>query len=561
MRNAMILYTVGIFLLSVTGCHKKNSGTAENHAPVATLSSNLLSVNPFTYQFKVDAMDQEFDPLQYTWEFEVGKEQKGNAIETYTFEQGHQYIIKVTVTDGKSQPLILKDTIDTKVITLTADKSTKYQTIEGFGGFGAQKEPWGTGPYTSPEYVNALINDLGLTILRMDTPANFEITNDNDDPFVTDLSKYNINNNTPGHDDKLADYIPYLKDMHAAGLQKLIVSLWSPPIWMKYNNKLGNGTTNQNSAPDYTTNPDNNTNQLKTNMYDEFAEFCVAYIKTIKSLTGIDVYAFSLQNEPRFSQFYASCVYNGTALRDLIKVVGARFEKENITTKIFLPEDVGWYDGIKSLVDPVLVDPDARKYVSILAVHGYATDGVSPGSADAQTWRNMSAWGKPWNIPLWMTETSGYENNLTGAIALGKAMYIALKYGNITAWLFWTISTNKIDAYSLMNTAGEKSKRYFVSKNFFRYIRPGSVRFNISGTDEHILPLAFSNSDDNSTTFVIINDEVSGKAFQITGEGLSGTFDSFITNVSKDCADNGAVEINKTIFIPAQSVLTLRSKN
>ena len=296
-------------------------------------------------------------------------------------------------------------------------------------------------------------------------------------------------------------------------------------------------------------------------MYDEFAECCVAYIKTIKSLTGIDVYAFSLQNEPRFSQFYASCVYNGTALRDLIKVVGARFEKENITTKIFLPEDVGWYDGIKSLVDPVLVDPDARKYVSILAVHGYATDGVSPGSADAQTWRNMSAWGKPWNIPLWMTETSGYENNLTGAIALGKAMYIALKYGNITAWLFWTISTNKIDAYSLMNTAGEKSKRYFVSKNFFRYIRPGSVRFNISGTDEHILPLAFSNSDDNSTTFVIINDEVSGKAFQITGEGLSGTFDSFITNVSKDCADNGAVEINKTIFIPAQSVLTLRSKN
>ena len=560
MRTTMTLFTVGIFLLSVTGCHKNNSTTSVNHAPVASISSNLLSVNPFTYEFKVEAFDQEFDPLQYTWDFGDGTERKGNAVESYTFEDGRQYIIKVTVTDGNSQPVVLRDTIDTKVIPLKADKSTKFQTMEGFGGFGTQKEPWGTGPFTSPEFVNMLINDLGLTILRMDIPANFEIPNDNDDPFVTDLSKFNVNNNTPGYDEKLADYIPYLKDMKAAGLQKLIVSLWSPPVWMKYSNQLGNGTK-ENSAPEYTNNPGSNTNQLKTNMYDEFAEFCVAYIKTIKNLTGIDVYAFSLQNEPRFSQFYASCVYNGAALRDLIKVVGARFEKENISAKIFLPEDVGWYDGIKSLVDPVLADPDARKYVSILAVHGYATDGVSPGSSDAQTWRNMYNWGKPWNIPLWMTETSGYENNLTGAIALAKAMYIALKYGNVSAWVFWTLSTNKIDAYSLMNTSGEKSKRYFVSKNFYRYIRPGSVRFDITGTDAHLLPLAFSNSDNNSTTIVIINDDVSGKAFQITGEGLPVTFDSFITNESKDCADNGAVEINKTILIPAQSVLTLRSKN
>lgn len=556
----MTLITVGIILLSLTGCHKSNSGTGDNHAPVATLSSNLVSANPFTYEFKVDASDHEFDPLQYTWEFGDGIERQGNAIESKTFEEGRQYIIKVAVTDGKSQPVVLRDTIDTKVITLQTDQTVTFQTMEGFGAFGAQKEPWGTGPFTSPEFVNTLINDLGLSILRMDIPANFELENDNDDPFVTDLSKFNVNNNTPGYDEKLADYIPYLKDMKAAGLQKLIVSLWSPPVWMKYSNQLGNGTK-ENSAPEYTNNPGSNTNQLKTNMYDEFAEFCVAYIKTIKNLTGIDVYAFSLQNEPRFSQFYASCVYNGAALRDLIKVVGPRFERENIPAKIFLPEDVGWYDGIKSLVDPVLADPDARKYVSILAVHGYATDGVSPGSADAQTWRNMYNWGKPWNIPLWMTETSGYENNLTGAIALGKAMYIALKYGNVSAWVFWTISTNKIDEYSLMNTSGEKSKRYFVSKNFYRYIRPGSVRFDITGTDAHLLPLAFSNSDDNSTTIVIINDDVSGKAFRITGEGLPGTFNSFLTNETKNCADYGEVEINKTILIPAQSVLTLYTKN
>ncbi|HEX5027021.1 MAG TPA: glycoside hydrolase [Agriterribacter sp.] len=546
--------------LPAPGCSKKDNPSSGNHPPSANITSDLVKVNPFTYSFEVTANDQEFDPLTYTWDFGEGTVKQGTAKETFTYPPNKIYNITVAVSDGKSQPVKVKTSINTKVFTITADDSQKFQVMEGFGGFGLQREGWSPGPFTSPEFVNTLIDDLGLTILRLNIPSNFEVENDNSSPFVTDLTRYNVNNNTPGHDDKLADHIQYLKDMKAAGLQKVIASVWTPPIWMKYNNKVGNGTTDQNSAPPYTNTPDATTNQLKTDMYDEFAEYCVAYIKTIKQLTGIDIYALSIQNEPRFSQFYVSCVYNGEAMRDLLKVVGKRFEDESIATKLFVPEDVGFFDGIKSLVDPVLADAGSRKYVDILAVHGYATDGVNPGSADAKTWEDMYNWGAPYDIPLWMTETSGYENTLDGAIALSKAMYIALQYGNVSAWLFWSLSTTQLDAYSLMSAGGEKSKRYFVSKNFYRYIRPGAQRFKISSDDEHLLPLAFTNTNEQSNTIVIINDDITGKPVRLSGTGLANEYSIFATSADHDCKAMGSTDVKDVVLIPAKGVVTLYKK-
>ncbi len=561
MKAYLLCNLLFIFCLPIPGCSKKTGADAANHPPSAIIRSNLVKINPFTYHFDVEARDQEFDRLTYTWDFGEGTVKQGNAAETYTYDKGKSYIIKVKVSDGKSDPVEVRDTINTHVVTVTADNATEFQAMEGFGGFGLQREGWSAGPFTSAGFVNTLINDLGLTILRLNIPSNFEIENDNENPFVTDLTKFNINNNTPGHDDKLADHIQYLKDMKAAGLQKVIASVWTPPVWMKYNNKVGNGTTSENDAPPYTTTPGSNTNQLRTDMYDEFAEYCAAYIKTIKQLTGVDIYALSIQNEPRFSQFYTSCVYNGEALRDVLKVVGKRFEDENITTKLFVPEDVGWFDGIKSMVDPVMADADARKYVDMLAVHGYATDGVNPGSTDAKTWENMYNWGASYNIPLWMTETSGYENTMDGAIALSRAMYIALNYGNVSAWLFWSLSTTQLDAYSLMSAAGEKSKRYFVSKNFYKYIRPGARRFKITSDDEHLLPLAFHNAGDQSSTLIFINDASTGKAFRLAGTGIRSRYTAAVTNSSANCESPGEVNSADAILIPGGSVLTLYGKN
>jgi O-glycosyl hydrolase len=297
-------------------------------------------------------------------------------------------------------------------------------------------------------------------------------------------------------------------------------------------------------------------------MYDEFAEECVAYIKIIKQQTGLDVFALSIQNEPRFSQFYSSCVYNGASLRDVIKVVGKRFKDEGITTKLFMPEDVGYLQGVESMVKPTLDDPVARDYVSIIAVHGYDLDGVTPGSTSAQTWQTMYSWGAPYNKPLWMTETSGYKNTMEGAMDLAKAMYTAIKFGNVSAWLFWSLSTTNLDEYSLMSTSGAKSKRYYVSKNFYRYTRPGAERIDASAPDESkIYSLAFQHTAQQSTTVVLINDNPTGKTIRLSGANLPAQFNLYITSADDDTKDYGEVNKGDIILLPANSVATLYSKS
>ncbi len=556
-NNNLILI---IFFAFIFGCSKKGSGNNNgiNHSPQATITAELTSVNPFTFKFTVVATDQELDALTYNWDFGEGTLKAGTTIETFQYAAGNDYVVKVKVSDAKSTPAEVTTSISTKTVDVYIDLTKKFQTMEGFGGFGALKEYWAQGPFVTDPFVNTLINDLGLTILRDNLTTSFEPANDNADPFVTDLSKFNINSSISGADEPLSEHLDYLIKMNAAGLQKLIVSVWSPAIWMKYNNQPGNGTQNQNSAPAYTTNPTATTNQLKTNMYDEFAEMCVAYVKILKQQTGIDIYALSIQNEPRFSQFYSSCVYDGDALRDVLKVVGKRFHDEGLTTKLFLPEDVGYLQGVESMITPTLADPIARQYADIIAVHGYDLDGVTAASTSAQTWQKMYGWGAQYNKPLWMTETSGYENTLDGAIKLAKAMYTAISFGNISAWLHWSLSTTTLDSYSLMSSSGEKSKRYFVSKNFYKYIRPGAVRAEAIAADgTNIYPLAFQNVGDNTTTIVLINDSPVGKGIRISGNNLPAQFNMYITSAVDDCKDYGMFNSAEDILLPPNSVVTL----
>ncbi len=555
MRKNGIILIVLILLAQLVACQKK---TVPNRPPEGVkLQAKLLKINPFTYEFLVTAIDADLDVLTYEWDFGEGTKRKGAEREVFSFPDNRELVVKVLVSDNKSQPVEARIGISTKVGEVAIDYTKKFQKIEGFGGFGAQDVYWSGGPYTSPRFVNDLMNDLGITILRENFVPDIEVENDNSDPKVIDFSKLNLDKKVNEGHATFNERLPHYKAMKAAGINKLIVSVWTPPSWMKWNNHFGNGTRDQTSAPPYTNNPNSRTNQLKVENYEEFAEACVAYIKLLKMYADLDVYAFSIQNEPRFSQFYGSCVYDGPALRDLLKVVGKRFREEKLNVKLFVPEDVGWFDGIQSFVLPIINDPEARQYVDMIAVHGYAFDGITAASLDAQTWQRMYNWGAPYKIPLWMTETSGFEPNLSGAMKLAIGMYTALRFGNIEAWVFWTISTGKLDGYCLMTASGEKGKTYYVSKNFYRYIRPNAVRVEAESPDNDILPLAFENN--GVTTIVLINRGNTDKTMRVKGSSLPAQFKQFRTSESDNCKEIGTIKNNEAFILPANSVTTLYS--
>mgnify|MGYP000980359273 CR=1 FL=1 len=130
MKAYLLCNFVFLFCLPIPGCSKKTGIHAANHSPVAIIRSNLVKINPFTYHFEVDASDQEFDHLTYTWDFGDGTVKQGNAGETYSYDERKSYIVKVKVSDGKSNPVEVRDTINTQVATVTADNATTFQVME-----------------------------------------------------------------------------------------------------------------------------------------------------------------------------------------------------------------------------------------------------------------------------------------------------------------------------------------------------------------------------------------------------------------------------------------------
>jgi glucuronoarabinoxylan endo-1,4-beta-xylanase len=419
---------------------------------------------------------------------------------------------------------------------ITLDEAATYQTIEGFGGFGPMKVWWGSTPYYNDNFVDLMINDLGLTMLRTTVSASFEYTNDNADPAVTDLGAYNITSRVPGDaETHLGDHFPFYRAIQAeADAQgvplKVISSIWTPPAWMKTNNDIRNG------------------GNLRDDMRDEFAEYCAAYVKTIKAQTGIDIYAFNIQNEPVFVEPYESCVYSNLQYRDALKVVAARFEQDGLATKFFLPEDVDNRARVTSFVGPACSDATIVDQVGALAVHSYQPDAVTPGSPGANDWANYAALADNFGISVWMTETSGWGSDWSGSFDLAKGVFGALKYGKLSAWVMWYTCDNLMAGTGL-------DKRGYAMKQFYRYIRPGAVMIDCGTDDDDVPGVAFIHPEHQTLTIVLLNLSGQTKDVGLTGVTLPA-MQAYRTSAGENCVAAGTVS-GSTVSLPASSVTTL----
>ncbi len=425
------------------------------------------------------------------------------------------------------------------------DRSIGYQTIEGFGGYGGF-----AGWYNSPEFVDMLLNDLSLTMLRTNIPPSLEAVNDDDDPNHFNWEGFKVNGSGGEY---LGNRIEYLKAMSAAGV-KIISTVWSPPGWMK---KSGQTAGKREAAPD----PATTDCSLKDDMFEEFAEFIAAYIILMKREAGIDVYAVSLQNEPAFEEPYDSCVYSPEKLAALIAVVGARLEREGLSTKIFSPEDLGYHERVMRFVNAGMNNDQARRYIGANAVHGYALDGKTGQGYQALQWRQLYEAGAPYGIPLWMTETSGFSNDWNGAMKMAQAIHFALYYGKISAWLHWSLSVseNFPDSYpyGLIIGLNMKTARYHVSKQYYKFIRPGMVQRAASAFDPDVLIAAFQDEKTDKWAIVLINRAAVNKTVTLVGEGLPSSLSLFRTSPYEDCRPIGTVRLNEPMTLLGDSISTL----
>ncbi len=423
--------------------------------------------------------------------------------------------------------------------TINIYPSVEYQTITGFGGHNPNGE------------VSLLVNDMGMSVHRSWFNYDFEPNNDNNDPDVVNTSEFDFSKAT---NTSIADLI----DLKNAGVETFIASIWSPPAWMKVNNS----TSGDNAT----------SNKLKATMYDELAEYCTQFAKEFEANIGIKLYALSIQNEPRFAQTFPSCVYEPDELRDAIKAVGLKMEEEGLDTKIFAAEDMGSYGINSQWFNSILGDTVSRRLTDIWAVHGYQ-DGVN-ATGDATGWEQIYNKVSSYDMPVWMTETSGYaptweesyvnlggneSGDKPGAIDLAHHIYLALKYGKISAWVWWRININEDEVGYWLDEClvhgGTPEKGYYASKQYYKFIRPGAKMVKSVSDNDSILVTAYKNGNDATLSLVILNMANSDQSVSLNSDNAPSQYNLYRSSATENCADLGTV--SSSITLPARSVSTL----
>ncbi len=443
-------------------------------------------------------------------------------------------------------------------VTVSIDKATTYQTVDGFGFFGAHDVWWGSaGNMWNDAWGEKVISDLGITIWRNEyfPPATPNASQD------ADWAKQK----------PVVEGLKAKADAHGVDL-KFIFTVWSPPEDLKWQSSFtwpGDENATRTDALQTT----KNGGTLNPNKYDEFGDWLKDGIALYKD-AGVDLYALSLQNELMFTQTFNSCTYTFEWYNDLLKAVVPQIKADYPEVKIFGSEnmldmegaDINWpvfyHSNLKA-------DPAASANVDILAVHGY-NDGVAPtsGSGLAERWTNhKEQFSDPKDKTVWMTETSGYADDwlgngtTPGALNLAQDIHAGLYYGNMSAWIWWQGSQlDGIGEFNLMNgTTG--GKKYYASKHFYRYIRPGAVRIKAESSDsDKVFITAYRHDANDTYTLVIINSGTADKPISVTGDDLPASFAMYRTAEGADnCSFIADVNIDETFVLPAQSIVTLQA--
>jgi hypothetical protein len=107
---------------------------------------------------------------------------------------------------------------------------------------------------------------------------------------------------------------------------------------------------------------------------------------------------------------------------------------------------------------------------------------------------------------------------------------------------------------------GQPQKTYYVSKIFYKYIRPGAVMIQVNDSaDTELGCIAFWHKANRTLTMVFANGGTTQKSVTVTGT-LPSSMNMYVTSSSQDFAQTGTVTTN-TFNIPASSFVTLYGTN
>jgi O-glycosyl hydrolase len=454
--------------------------------------------------------------------------------------------------------LLVAATTRVQAAQVTIDRTQRSQTIDGFGFFGAHDVWWGQpADLVNTGWFDAVVDDLGITIWRNELPPPADAIAQQDADWT-----------------KMRPVVQAMANKaKASGVPlKIILTVWSPPSSMKC-------VVGTSGVQDGTPHPGGTKNGggLCPSKRAAYADWLVAGLKQYADI-GVEVYGLSFQNEPLFVEFYNSCVYNSQEYADTLAAIGPIIHAAYPKVKLFGSENMlGIECGGASGFDPywytanVISRPAALGQMGIWAVHGYS-DGVlaTPTSQMSKYWASFYAGTQSTHLPIWMTETSGYVDTieagsnasgdkLPGALDLAQSIYAALYHGHLSGWVWWQgseLGAGMPSEFDLMSSVTKRGKKYYISKNYYRYIRPGAQMVQAASDDTEVLVAAFDHDAAKTFTVIAINGGTASKSVTLTGASLPATFQAYRTSATEDCAAVGAMA-PASITLPPRSITSL----
>lgn len=425
-------------------------------------------------------------------------------------------------------------------IAITVKIANKKQEMIGFGGALTWYSNWLTANNKLDEIADLMFSDLGIDIIRFKTwyyPNN----------YPTNKGVSNMSNEDNDYAKACWDATNQLYTLAKQRNPniKILLSSWGPPISLKDNNKLQEGTLKKNGGKF---------------MYDEFAE----YWNDLLDYTPFNPDYISIQNEPTYTNSnWTSCKWaiTETTLPSYHIALNKVYDK--IKNRAHVPLIIGPESQDIQTYGPFVSVLKDNPNCALFAWHPYNINSTSSGATITAALKNVGSYSTKPNI---MTE---FSDNLSW---FNTALFIqeSLIHANTSAYIYWKLMwatpTSGEDA-AIISTGPTSTSPYQVTpyyyliKHFSKNIDAGYHRVETTTAStpaSTLVTSAFVSPDNKKVTIIIINNGSASSKVHFVAEGKTATGISVVQ--SKEGSYYTTVVTTsptKSISLPAKTITTV----
>ena len=448
-------------------------------------------------------------------------------------------------------------------VLIELEQETTYQTIDGWGAIANPLAATSIRDTLLPHLdslINLAINEVGITRLKISLPAGAEdsidyfqkiidgemtydeykltrynIINDNDDPFEADPLGFQMNQTKYVFEKEV---LPFKKLVEENG-DDFYLNL----VFVNFKN-----TNPEPSSFNHSDNPEE---------YAEYINYTWQFLDNEYGFTPDGIEVILEPDNTACENYYQR------NLPPVIEALGNRFEMNGYDPEIMVPSTLS-LTNVKSYFNEIEKNPSALNYVDVIVYHRYG------GNNDTLAQAEIVDLAKRHNLKTAMLE---YDKN--GDV---EELHYDLKHNNVVAWTKYALmfKSDEQFAYVYVDEHSGSEPIYGIGKQtkylrqYFKFIRPGAVRFEVSTTDTDIDPIAFKNKNGNEVVVLKTRkgEDIQIKGFPAGNYGIKYTLGNFLWGAvapkeyDVDLEDISINEGEDLLFnMPDQGVVTIYQKS